>query len=64
MIKKNEFHWPEITDADLRRKMKLKKADHDEEVIDDLNGTTAWEDAFRRGAQMAAEEEFEGDSNA
>lgn len=45
--------WPEITDANLRRKMKLEKAELDEEALDDLNGLTPWEDAFWRGERFA-----------
>ncbi|MBD3361444.1 hypothetical protein GF358_01500 [Candidatus Woesearchaeota archaeon] len=43
--------WPEMTFANLRRKMKLDQADLDEEA-DDLNGLTPWEDAFWRGEKL------------
>lgn len=45
--------WPEMTDANLRRQMKLAKADLDEEALDDLNGIEPWEDAFCRGERLA-----------
>ncbi|MBN1644652.1 hypothetical protein JW851_01250 [Candidatus Woesearchaeota archaeon] len=53
MVEKDLFYWSEMTDANLRQSMKLERADLDEEALDDLNGTTVWEDAFLRGADNA-----------
>jgi hypothetical protein len=52
MVRKDLIDWPEMTDANLRRNMKLQQADLDEETLDDLNGTTVWEDAFLRGTEF------------
>ncbi len=59
MVKKDLIDWPEMTDANLRRQMKLEKADFDEEALDDLNGMTAWEDAFMRGVRTADKGEIQ-----
>jgi len=42
------FLWPDAN-ANLRRNVKLRKADLDDEALDDLNGLSPWEDAFWRG---------------
>ena len=52
MARKDLIDWPEMIDANLRRHMKLKQADLDEGALDDLNGTTVWEDAFLRGTEL------------
>ena len=52
MVRKDLIDWPEMTDVNLRRSMKLKQADIGEEALDDLNGTTVWEDAFLRGTEL------------
>lgn len=53
MVKKDLLQYLEFTDANLRREMKLADARQaelgDDEASDDLNGTSAWEDAFSRG---------------
>ncbi|MBW2969120.1 hypothetical protein KY314_03315 [Candidatus Woesearchaeota archaeon] len=53
MVKRKLIYWPEITDANLRRQMKLEKVDLDEEALDDLNGIEPWEEAFLRGTKQA-----------
>jgi hypothetical protein len=77
MVKKDLLNYLEFADANLRRQMRLAEArrtELDDEAADDLNGTTAAEDAFSRGAEHAFcrkkaligdddtnEEDYEGD---